>query len=353
MSAGNLLPNTEFATTNGWSVSENNAQFSFFGRNPNDDYWTPRGGNTLLVQRGGSLPGGSYVQITSDPFPVTPDSVMQVYGYTASHRSRGWISLFFYDADGNWQGYAGEGRADNENNGGPGLQNWNITGFKTVKVPPIAVQARFAWRTYESGGQADPSSWLFRPYVGMAREGQTEWNPYTPGSGKVDMVNSLARITAEETARATADSALAGRASTLEARVGGHNSADIVARLGAEETARANADSSIAGRVSSVESRAGGLEARTGVVESTVADVKRNQASARLELSAVTAGGRASITLRSDNNSGAGVDIVGDVNFKGVLDVSSTDGSGTTKYTNKGMEVYAPNGRLVLRAGRW
>lgn len=127
---------------------------------------------------------------------------------------------------------------------------------------------------------------------------------------------------------------------------------EIDARVTAESTARANADGALATRATNVEARAGSLESRTGINESAIADAKNKLASARLELSAVTSGGRAAITLRSDNNAGAGVDIVGDVNFSGNLNVGPDSGQ-RVKITNSGVTVFDGNGTMRVRLGIW
>ncbi len=127
---------------------------------------------------------------------------------------------------------------------------------------------------------------------------------------------------------------------------------EIDARVTAESTARANADGALASRATSVEARAGSLESRTGINESAIADARNKLASARLELSAVTGGGRAAITLRSDNNAGAGVDIVGDVNFSGNLNVGPDSGQ-RVKITNSGVSVFDGNGTMRVRLGIW
>ena len=58
-----------------------------------------------------------------------------------------------------------------------------------------------------------------------------------------------ARITTEETARASADSALATRATTLEAQMANTSSSGLQSRIATEETARASADSTLASQI--------------------------------------------------------------------------------------------------------
>ncbi|WP_156347446.1 MULTISPECIES: hypothetical protein [unclassified Sphingomonas] len=254
--AGNLLGNTEFTTTTGWAVPHNGA-----GLNPLEtqtgDYWNPRGETVLRLFSTNTPPVGSYTQVISDAFAVVPASWIQFYAYTSSHRAKSWTTLFFYDLNGAEVAYAGEIYGARINAGGPDLNGWDITGVKAFKVPATAVSARFAWRVYDNG-VSNPVAWFFHPYVGAAKEGQTEWNPYSPGSGKQTFVQTNARIGTEETARANADSALAARATTLESTVnsGTDGNAALKSRIATEETTRSTADSTLALRATTLESRA-------------------------------------------------------------------------------------------------
>ncbi len=256
--AGNLLGNTEFTSTVGWTVTHNGA-----GLNPlstsTGEYWNPPGERVLRLGRSGATPAGSFTEVLSDPFTVANGSWLQFYGYTANHRCRAWVALFFYDVNGNDAGYTDELYSARVNAGGPDLNGWDITGKKAFKVPTNARSARFGWRIYDNA-DSNPDAWLFHPYVGAAKEGQTEWNPYSPGSGKQVAQENTARIATEETTRANADSALATRATNLEATVnsGTDGNAALKARIATEETARANGDSAIATRTSTLETQYNG-----------------------------------------------------------------------------------------------
>jgi len=85
----------------------------------------------------------------------------------------------------------------------------------------------------------------------------------------------------------------------------------------------------LAQRTSNVEARAGNIEARTGIVETAVANTTSKLAAARVEISAVSPGGRASMTVRSDNINGAAIDFGADVNFVGNLKIQKTAGGKT------------------------
>ncbi|MGO1303539.1 MAG: coiled-coil domain-containing protein, partial [Sphingomonas parapaucimobilis] len=133
-----------------------------------------------------------------------------------------------------------------------------------------------------------------------------------------------AKVADEAAARSGADSALSSRTSTVEAQLRGDQDSTIAARIRDEAAARAGADSALAGRTSTVEARAGDLEAKTGIIQTAVTDTTKKLESARLEFSAVTSGGRAALVLRSDKNSGAGVDLIGDLRVSGDVVVDGT-----------------------------
>lgn len=102
----------------------------------------------------------------------------------------------------------------------------------------------------------------------------------------------------------------------------------VEARISSVETVAANAVSAVADRTASLEARAGSLESRTGITEQAVANLQSGQASARLVLSAVTGGGVAQISLVSNNNGGAAVEIVGNVSISGQKLQDGTVGAG-------------------------
>lgn len=104
---------------------------------------------------------------------------------------------------------------------------------------------------------------------------------------------------------------------SIKAAEGTNRLSGIDARISTVESVSATANAAMASRASALESRAGSLESRTTITEQTTADLASKSAAARIQLLASTPGGRASVTIRSDTNSGAGVDIEGDVTFKG------------------------------------
>lgn len=253
--AGNMLPATEFGTgATGWTITSNAMGLAQDTRT--GTHWEPRGETALILSRAGLPPEGAYVQTESEKFAVRPGSYIQFSALLSSHRSRGWLTMFFFRSDQTYAGYAGENFAPRYDNGGPDLNTWDQTGLKSYRVPDDAAYAVLAWRLYTITGQSDPIGWMYHPYVGEAKQGQTEWNPYSPGSGRTSLLNAYSRITDEATSRTNADSALATRSSTLEAQLTGTVDSGLAGAIREEATARVNAVSAVANRATSLEARA-------------------------------------------------------------------------------------------------
>ncbi|EZP57263.1 hypothetical protein [Sphingomonas sp. RIT328] len=117
------------------------------------------------------------------------------------------------------------------------------------------------------------------------------------------------------------------------------------ARIESINQTLSNQYGALAQRISNTEATAGNLSARTGVTESAVADLRTKSAAARLEFSATSPGGRAAVTIRSDSNNGAGIDLVGDVAFTG------NQGGAVTVVNGLGVKTYDANGNLVFQCG--
>ena len=187
-----------------------------FGVNHAGDNWHPTGENVLSFFQGGI--GGVYCEAQSDRFAVTAGEVLQAYVFAASHRSDHWCSVFYWDANGNWAGYAGDFAGAVHDNGGRDISGYEQIGAKSFRVPPNATQAAFVVRKNDTfAGQDNSYGWFARPYVGYARDGQTEWNPFSHGSAKTQISAANTRITDEATASSNRDSALGGRIQTIEA----------------------------------------------------------------------------------------------------------------------------------------
>lgn len=260
--SGNLVANTAFATTEGWflNYAPNGA---ILDRNRAGAAYMIGGveNNLTMYQSAGG--GSLQAEILSERFAVQAGEFYQVYALTSNHRCRAWVTLFFYDANGGSTGYAGENFGARMNAGGQDINTHDITGNKCVQAPPGTVSARFGARMYDVS--QDGYVWVSRPYVGLVKTNTTEWNAYSPGSDRLITSQVVARIGNEETARATADSALGNRSSTLEAQMAYQQPsgmsgaiATVDARVNDEATVRSTADSALATRISTTESQFAG-----------------------------------------------------------------------------------------------
>jgi hypothetical protein len=98
--------------------------------------------------------------------------------------------------------------------------------------------------------------------------------------------------------------------------------------------------------------KAGGLSARVTTTEGAVSNLNGRTAS-YWQTTAVAGNNRAQLTVKADANGGAGVDIVGDVNFSGNLNVGADGGGNRMKITNQNITVFDGNGTMRVRMGIW
>jgi len=126
-----------------------------------------------------------------------------------------------------------------------------------------------------------------------------------------------AAITAEATARATADNVFAENFALMGAR-SGDNAAFILDM----SKVQVGGGVSIGSRLSGIDASIGGVSASVAVQSSAIATLQ-GRTSAFWSVG-VTAGGRAQLSVYADINGGAGVDIVGDVRINGNLLVTGT-----------------------------
>ena len=225
--AGNLLTNTNFVTTDGWTFQNNFSQPGVqAGINIAGDSWHPIGENSISLFDGNGQfsNAAAYVHWVSTPVSVTPGQYIQVYAYCASHRSQTEVALTFLDSSGNGptyyeSGYQG-GLGPTDANGGNTLAQYRQQGFSSVQVPVNAAQVIVFLRKGVTNTSANPSNsyaWFCRPYVGQARAGQTQWNPYAQGSATANQTAVNATISNNFTTLTNADTAAATQTVALQA----------------------------------------------------------------------------------------------------------------------------------------
>ncbi|WP_288935054.1 hypothetical protein [uncultured Sphingomonas sp.] len=337
---GNLLPNTAFLTLDGWALSYNADGTTALSLNRAGTPWMIGGVENNLTLYRATAGAGLCAEVQSARFAVRPGSTVQFYALTANHRCNVWTTLFFFRADGSYQGYAGEFMSPRINEGGQRIDAWDMTGSKGVLIPSDVVAACFAFRIYNVS--SDGYAWMSRPFVTEVQPGANTWAPYAPGNDRTVISSVAARITTAEGTLADLPNryAAASRTQLLEAQVNRTSpsplnsyvdavngridtvNANTVSSLNAriEDRASAIADAKVgpvAQAAQSASTQAGDAYGRASLALSAANDAAGKLSSARVELAAVTPGGRAQVILRSDQAQGAAIDFVGDTRFLG------------------------------------
>ncbi len=333
-SGGNLVPNSALSTLDGWRLTENRDQAGTVGRNAaGTDFQLGGVENNLTLVRGsagtGSLSSGlPEIEVQSAPFAVRPDSTLQFYALTASHRSRAWTALFFFDSDDQFIGTSGsDSVGERINAGGQNLNAWDITGRQTVVVPINATKARFVVRQYDVSN--DGYYWLSRPFATEVKPGTNTWVPYSAGNDRPVTAATSARISDIDSVIADLPNryAEASRTAALEAQV------NFAADSGLQRTVNAR----IEDRATAIADSKAGAVAQTvsqlrGEYNGTVATVSQQagaivglqgKAKAYVRLVADAGNGRAALSLWSDQFGGAWT-LTGDGQIDGNLTVNGT-----------------------------
>ncbi|MCD1591817.1 hypothetical protein K7H13_13770 [Qipengyuania citrea] len=254
---GNLLSNTTLETMTGWTPINGlgaAAGAAFVINLAGYDYH-PENEHTLGLFQGTRLGTTGYLHYTSERFSVRPGSWIQWYVLANAHRAPVGGTLYYYDRNGSYLGFSDQ-YANVGANEGKSLASYTRIGVPSTKVPAGATTAALELRKFDSyEGSNDSYGWFIRPYVGEAREGQTEWNPFVHGSGRAARNETHSRLVTEESTRANADSALANRTTTLESTVfnGPNQNSNLASRISTEETTRASQTAALASRATSLE----------------------------------------------------------------------------------------------------
>jgi hypothetical protein len=366
---GNLLTSTDFQTTVGWAFTSGNLPAATLsaGLNIAGSNYHLENENTLSIYQGGNagLGFGGYCEWygAGTEFAVQAGKFMQFYVYYNSHRANTMLYISWMNADGVIFLNSTTVPYGPTDKIGSNLNNYVQIGHPSIRVPDSAVKARMVLRKFDTDpGHADSYAWFVRPYAGIVREGTTEWNPYSPGSGKVAINAANARISAEETARANADGALGSRIDSVnatysylpQANVDRYNEAvNLNARVSNEAIASANRDGALGSRIDSVTATANGASSSASVALAAAQDAATKLGQARVTLAADAGNGRAQLSLYSDSYGNTGVDIVGNTTFKGSLDVGANSGGNRMKITSQLIEVFDANGVPRIRLGFW
>jgi len=241
---GNLVPNSAFSTLDGWIFTYNADLAGEIVRNGAGSAWQIGGVENNLTLHRGPARAGFTTEASSIIFAVRPGSWVQLYALVASHRCRGWVSAYFYDAAGAIVAYAGENFGAGAT-GGRNIAAHEIVGVECFKVPDNAVAAAMLLRQYDV--TSDGYVWFHRPFFAEVQEGTTTWAPYSPGNDRPVTDRASARLSTVETATTDGRFAAAERVGRVEARLDGVPAA-INARVETAERAAVDADRALGSR---------------------------------------------------------------------------------------------------------
>ena len=317
--------------------------------------------------------------------PVSPGQWIEASFGWSTHRCTAELRIEWRDAAGAVLSYSEVASIPTASNSSTDPNSWPRA-RSIGQAPASAARAVIHFRKNATiAGQTTSYLFINKPYLGVMASATAEAQEWVEGSGEEIIT---ARITAEESARATADTANATSISNLSAQVN-HATTGLPSahsRITTEESTRSSADSALATRATNLESEVSGarggqanLSARITQVDSarssgdaalatraTNLETAVNHATtglaptrARLltEETARADGDSANATALSvleakvDNQPGAGFDAALVWNFDTSVDgffagngaaVSASDGSLTITSTNTSPYLYTP-----------
>ncbi len=206
LAGGNMLSNTDFpnAATTGWGTYNYGVGVQSFAVNTAGDAWHPVGENVLGISQPARVTnednGGRW---SSDRVTVTEGASYSIYAQVASIRAPVEVLVEWYRADGSYINANSSGRV-NAGVGGNSSAGFLPIGMKSVKAPVGAATASLNfWKWNTDATRADSYAWFWRPYFGLARDGQTEFNPYSRGNGSAILNAVSAQV--QTTSSAVAD----------------------------------------------------------------------------------------------------------------------------------------------------
>ena len=253
----NLVFNSALTSLDGYEVTSSGTGPFLRGLNLSNPTWGNSTNPTgyLNVNRTGV--GSETVMDERSPrFRLRPN---QRYGFAARlapHRATASVRLEFLDTSGAFLSNTSLITGGTEGGAGSG----NPANFTTLGAFAIAPANTAFGRVVvrlAGNGQDDPYVFWQAMDCFQASEGQTALRPHQDGpplDRTADLLTATARIATEETTRASADSALAGRATTLEAQMANTAGSGLQSRISTEESVRASADSTLAFRSTTLES---------------------------------------------------------------------------------------------------
>jgi hypothetical protein len=251
---GNLLSNTDFITTDGWTFSSEAASGGALNGITGPQWW-PAGMNALVIgQENTSTDRAGYWHQTLTG--IEANQFYQFSVYAASHRCVATLYLDWLSASGDFIGTRALDGIDG--NPGDGL----ISGYRRLYFNELAPANAARARIYlmKQGTRSGPNSyaWFLRPQAAKVGSATAALLPYTPGSSDAVQVATDARVATQVAALADADQAIGQRVDSVTADYQSRD-ANTNARVDQVSTSSANANQAVADLSTSVSTRFAGV----------------------------------------------------------------------------------------------
>ena len=283
---GNLLQNSVMgAGTYGWGTYTNDPSGNVaFTRDLAEPNYRPSPDHTLGIYQAADHVDDNNIWYTD--IQIDPAKYYQISGLVASHRSTCFLRAEILDISGTLLATIYSSVSTGHNGGN------DITGYEqlfqnvgSLSGHPTARILRFCFNKNATvAGQSDSYAWIVRPQVCEISAGQTVMSPYAP-AGSATEDGLAASITTEQTARVSADSALASSVSTLTAALSTTNSnlSTLNATVSTNDTARVNGDNALAISITSLSAT---VSSQGSAIAGNTSDIATNAANITSEASA-------------------------------------------------------------------
>jgi hypothetical protein len=272
-SGGNLVPNSSLSTLDGWNLSANPDALTSLSLNGAGATWMIGGVENNLTLFRGPAGVGLCSEVQSSPFAVRAGSTIQAYAFTAAHRCRAWVSVFFLRGA-EFLGYAGENIGARIDAGGQDINAHDQTGVMEYVVPVGTTYAILVLRAYDV--TADGYAWFSRPFVTEVRPGTKTWAPYSAGNDRGVAAATRALVSSTATTLADADRAIGQRIDSVTADYQGRD-ANTNARVDQVATSSASANQAVADLTTSVSTRFDGVYGTLGSYDQRITSLSTDQ----------------------------------------------------------------------------
>lgn len=238
--SGNLVANSELLASAagqwpyGWSWGAvPGATWDNVGVNlPDQNYYLPTENVVCMHKNGDNSAGFIYAEWASQDIPVKPNDWLQFYALYNAHRCSVAVFLYYKNSAGQIIANSPIGSGPLRDRQGNIADGYAPIGVASTQVPAGATSAVLILRhNGDTTSNGESWAWFWRPYVSLAREGQTSFNAYSVGQGRSAINAANARITETSQVLTNQIGAVASRASTLESQMTGSSGSGLLTLL--------------------------------------------------------------------------------------------------------------------------